>query len=107
MLAAPSPDLHRRARRSDDQCAVRTLDLTVVITVVGWLCPESCPAQGSRHVDGSGKTPNRCRPGWENYFFPFLPFLLFLLFLLFLATRITHFPIQQVNETLTGASTYH
>ena len=58
-------------------------------------------------MDGSGTTPNPLPSRLGNYFFPFLPFLLFLLFLLFLATRITHFPTQQVNETLTDSSTYH
>ena len=44
-------------------------------------------------MDGSGTSPDRCRPGWDScYFFPFLLFVLFLLFLLFLATRITPLP---------------
>jgi len=43
--------------------------------------------QDFRHMDGSGTSPDRCRPGWDScYFFPFL------LFLLFLATRITPLP---------------
>ena len=49
-----------------------------------------------RRADGSGTSPNRCRPGWGSYFFPFLLFLLFLLlFLLFLATPITRFRLEQ------------
>ena len=52
-----------------------------------------------RGPDGSGTSPDRCRPGWGNdYFFPFLPFLLFLLFL---ATPITPLPDRKVNEMLT------
>lgn len=46
----------------------------------------------------------------NHYFFlvPFLPFFLsFLLFLPFSAMSVTPFPAQQVNELLTGASTYH
>jgi len=50
-------------------------------------------------VDGSGTSPDRCRPGWESYL-PFFPF--FLLFLLFLATRITSFLTQKVNDMLTS-----
>lgn len=57
----------------------------------------------ARHADGSGTSPDRCRPGWGNdYFFPFLPFFLsFLLFLPFLATPITPLPDRKVNEMLT------
>ncbi len=48
---------------------------------------------GLRRVDGSGTSPDRCRPGRGSYYFPF--FLLFLLFLLFLATCITRFPTRK------------
>ena len=50
-----------------------------------------------RGPDGSGTSPDRCRPGWGNdYFFPsFLPFLPFL------ATPITPLPDRKVNEMLT------
>ena len=50
-------------------------------------------------MDGSGTSPDRCRPGWGSYLF-FFPFLLF--FLLFLATRITPFPTREVNDMLTS-----
>jgi hypothetical protein len=54
---------------------------------------------GLRRADGSGPSPDRCRPGREGYFF--LDFLLFLLFLLFLATPLTPFPARTVNDMLT------
>ena len=46
-------------------------------------------ARGLRRADGSGPSPDRCRPGGGSYFF-----LFFLLFLLFLATPITPFPAR-------------
>jgi hypothetical protein len=53
-------------------------------------------------ADGSGTSPDRCRPGWTCYFFPF-----FLLFLLFLAIRLTPLPDSVGQQNVDQASTYH
>ena len=78
----------RRSGGSDVQAAVLACQAT----------PGRSPARpGSRHADGSGTSPDRCRPGWGNdYFFPFL--LFFLPFLVFLATRITRFPTRRSTK---------
>jgi len=45
-------------------------------------------APGLGRADGSGPSPDRCRPVWGSYFF--FPFLLFLLFLATLTTPFPH-----------------
>ncbi len=50
----------------------------------------ACELLKVSRADGSGPSPDRCRPGWDSRYF--FPFLVFLVFLVFLATRITPLP---------------